>query len=129
MIRQLFRYTLVGGLAFLLDFAILYYLTEFLAIYYLVSAAAAFIAGLTTNYLLSIHWVFEHRNCGSVRREFIIFAVIGVFGLGMNELCLWFFTERAGLHYLAAKIGAAVMVFLWNFIARKMILFRDPSRI
>lgn len=125
--RQLYRYTLVGGFAFLIDFATLYCFTEFLAIHYLVSAAVAFLAGLITNYLLSIRWVFEHRSFTSAKREFIIFAVIGVFGLMMNELCIWFFTEKAEFHYLASKIGAAGFVFLWNFVARKVILFRDPS--
>jgi hypothetical protein len=37
---QLFRYTFVGGIAFLVDFGSLYALTEYARVHYLVSAAA-----------------------------------------------------------------------------------------
>ena len=57
---QLFRYTFVGGVAFIFDFGSLFILTEYIKIYYLVSAAIAFIIGLTINYLLSISWVFSN---------------------------------------------------------------------
>jgi hypothetical protein len=36
---QIVRYTFVGGLAFLVDFGVLFALTQFLGIHYLVSAA------------------------------------------------------------------------------------------
>ncbi len=59
---QLFRYTFVGGVAFIVDFSSLFVLTDFFGIYYLISAALAFILGLATNYVLSIIWVFSRRT-------------------------------------------------------------------
>ena len=58
---QLFRYTFVGGFAFIVDFGTLYVLTEYFNIYYLVSAGIAFISGLIINYFLSVKWVFNNR--------------------------------------------------------------------
>ena len=58
---QFFRYTFVGGIAFLVDFGTLVLLTEVLNLHYLISAGIAFILGLTVNYLLSISWVFNNR--------------------------------------------------------------------
>ncbi len=124
---QLFRYAIVGGIAFIIDTGTLFLMTEFFHIHYLVSAAAAFIAGLITNYLLSINWVFEHHTCQSRNQEFIVFAAIGILGLGMNELFIWFFTEKAGLYYVLSKVLSTGLVFLWNFYARKIILFRQQT--
>ncbi|KPL02914.1 MAG: polysaccharide synthesis protein GtrA [candidate division Zixibacteria bacterium SM23_73_2] len=124
MLIQLFRYTFVGGIAFLVDFGSLFALTEFCGVHYLISAAIAFILGLVTNYLLSIIWVFSRRTLKSRWLELYIFALIGVVGLGFNELFIWFFTERVNLHYLLSKIVSTVFVYLWNFFARKYILFR-----
>jgi putative flippase GtrA len=120
---QLIRYTFVGGLAFLVDFGTLYLLTEFIHLHYLLSAGIAFILGLLTNYLLSIRWVFTTRSVRNKKIEFLIFAIIGLAGLGLNELFLWIFTSLLGIYYLLSKILTAILVYLWNFFVRKFILF------
>jgi len=120
---QLIRYTFVGGFAFIVDFGTLFLLTEYLNLHYLVSAAIAFILGLVTNYFLSIGWVFTRHTVSDKRIEFIVFALIGLVGLGLNELFLWLFTDLAGMYYLISKILTAVLVYLWNFFVRKLILF------
>jgi|APIni6443716594_1056825.scaffolds.fasta_scaffold168111_2 putative flippase GtrA len=120
---QLVRYTLAGGIAFVADFGSLYTLTEFLHIYYLVSAAIAFSIGVTVKYAFSIVWVFDRRTIQSPWIEFFIFGIIGVTGLGLSLLFMWFLTEKTHLHYLASKIIAAILVFFWNFFARKFTLF------
>ena len=121
---QLIRYTFVGGLAFLVDFGTLYLLTDFFHLHYLISAGIAFILGLITNYLFSIRWVFTTRNIRSKKIEFLIFAIIGLAGLGLNELFLWIFTDLLGIYYLLSKILTTILVYLWNFFARKFILFK-----
>ncbi len=120
---QLVRYGLVGGCAYAVDFGALYAFTEHLGIHYLISAALAFVLGLFTNYFLSIAWVFHTRSVKDQRMEFVLFALIGVVGLGFNELFIWLFTEMAGLHYLVSKLISTVFVFFWNFFARKKALF------
>ena len=121
---QFFRSIFVGGLATIVDFGFLYFFTEFVNIYYLTSAALAFILGLTTNYILSIVWVFNRRKFTKKWLEFVIFAIIGIAGLILNELIIWFFTEYVHFHYLLSKAVSTIVVFSWNFLARKFILFR-----
>lgn len=123
---QLFRYLLVGGAAFGVDFGLLWMLTG-CGLHYLPAAACSFAAGLTVNYLLSVAWVFRDRVLRSRTAEFAGFAAIGVAGLGLNEAILWGATEVAGLHYLISKIIAAAVVFLWNFAARKYLLFHEKK--
>ena len=121
---QFVRYTGVGGLAFLCDFFSLFALTHFGGVHYLISAAIAFLAGLTLNYGLSAAWVFSRRTLKNRTIEFGIFASVGVIGLGLNEIGMWLLAGRAGLHYLWAKIVTAGTVYVWNFGARKVALFR-----
>jgi len=121
---QLFRYTFVGGVAFAFDFGALYALTEFAGLYYLFSASLSFLLGLAVNYALSILWVFNRHTLRSRWVECGIFAAVGLVGLGLNVFFMWMFTEVAGLHYLLSKVGSTVLVFLWNFAARKISLFR-----
>ena len=121
---QMFRYLFVGGAAFIVDFLSLFVLTDFFGIYYLISAAIAFILGLVANYLLSISWVFNKRKLNKRHIEFGVFALIGIVGLGLNEVFIWFFTQDLQIYYQMSKILAAVIILLWNFFARKFILFR-----
>ncbi len=121
---QFFRYGIVGGFAFMVDFASLYCFTEYLGIYYLTSAALAFILGLITNYLLSIIWVFKSRTIQNRYIEFLVFGAIGAVGLVLNELIIWFFTEKVALHYMMSKLISTAIVYLWNFFIRKFMLFR-----
>lgn len=122
---QLFRYTFVGGAAFVLDFSTLFLLTRYLGIHYLISAGLAFALGVATNYLLSVSWVFSVRRLASRRLELGIFALIGVAGLALNEIFMWLFTEKAGFHYLVSKLTSTFFVYLWNFFARRSLLFQE----
>ena len=121
---QLFRYIFVGGAAFIVDFGSLFILTDFFGVYYLISAAIAFILGLLANYILSVNWVFNRRTLENRKFEFGIFALIGIIGLGLNEVIIWFFTDNLQIYYLYSKIISAVIIFFWNFLARKFTLFR-----
>ncbi len=121
---QLFRYVFTGGTAFIVDFSSLYILTDFFGIYYLVSAAIAFVLGLIANYFLSINWVFNRRTLDNRKLEFGVFTLIGLVGIVLNEVFIWFFTENLDIYYLFSKIMAAVIILFWNFFARKFALFR-----
>ena len=91
--------------------------------YYLVSASISFLAGLVVNYLLSTGWIFKTSKMDNKVGEFVIFSIIGVIGLGLNSLLLYVFTDWAHIHYMISKLLTAVLVMLWNFFARKIILF------
>ena len=128
LLGQFLKYVIVGGIAFLADYGSLYALTEFAGFHYLLSATIAFLLGLTVNYLLSVCWVFTERKIERRLLEFTIFAVIGIVGLLLNNLIMYLFTDIVRLNYLISKIIAAVLVLLWNFGARKMILFNKKKK-
>lgn len=125
---QFLRYLVVGGIAFAVDFTVLILLTELAGIHYLASAGIAFCAGLLLNYVLCITWVFRSRTLQDTRTEFVVFSLVGVAGLGLTELILYAGTGRLGFDYRLSKIVAVATVLIWNFSARKLLLFRDGSR-
>lgn len=120
---QFVRYAFVGGLAFVVDFGLLYILTEYLSFYYIFSAIISFIVGLLVNYFISVAWVFSQAGSNKRMTEFFYFAFIGVIGLLLNALILWCITELFDVYYMYSKLITAVVVYLWNFFARKYFLF------
>lgn len=123
-LKQLFRYAFVGGIAFIVDYGALFLLTEYAHFHYILSASISFILGLITNYLLSISWVFNNRKLEKRYMEFLIFAIIGIVGLGLNAAIMYVATDWCNLHYMISKIISTIIVFFWNFFARKFILFK-----
>jgi putative flippase GtrA len=127
MNREIFRYIIAGGLAFLIDFSVLYFCTEFLTMHYLVSNLLGLVAGLALTYILNTQWVFSYRRYKKTWLEFVIFNAIVVAGLGLNEGMMFLLVATFGLHYLHAKVVTSFFVTLFNYIAKKYILFHPPS--
>jgi putative flippase GtrA len=123
VLLQLFRYTFVGGFAFAVDFGLLWFLTDICGWHYIVSATLSFVAGLCVNYFISVKVVFFESKVGNKKLEFFFVGVIGVVGLVLNNCLLWFLTEKLAVYYLLSKMVAAVLVYLWNFFARRYLLF------
>ena len=121
---ELARYFIASGFAFLVDAGTLYLLTRFVEVHYLMSAAIGFILGLTTIYIVSVRWVFSKRRLKKTHHEVFIFSMIGIGGLGINELGMYLLTEKMMFHFMVSKILVTALVFMWNFGVRKLLLFR-----
>lgn len=123
---QFFRYIFVGGFAFLADAVTLWVFELFT--HYMIAAAAAFLLGLAVNYALSVLFVFsEAERVKNRAAEFAAYAVIGVIGLALTEAIMYVLTDLCGLYFMLSKVIAAAVVLLWNFIARKKILYKEKS--
>lgn len=125
LFQQFISYVAVGGIAFVVDFGALYFLTEHLGFHYLLSATIGFLAGLVVNYLLCISLIFDFRAIERTSHEFGLFAGIGIAGLLLNNAMIWLLTEVAGCHYLLSKLLAAALVLVFNFTLRRRLLFSD----
>jgi putative flippase GtrA len=90
---------------------------------YGLAAGIGFTAGLCVAYVLSIRLVFATRSIDDERVEFLLFSGIGLLGLLMTEVLLWSLVSGAGWSPLWAKLPTAGLVFLFNFGARKALLF------
>lgn len=119
---QLFRYCFVAVGAFAVDYGS-YFLTSYIiGIPYLIAAVIGFITGTLTNYALSKILVFRGEPKSRTGEIAMVF-LIGGLGLVLLEVGIWFFTERVGVHYLVSKLIMTVIVFGWNFLARKFFMY------
>ena len=122
---QFFRYLFVGGIATVVDMGSLFALTEILSLDPKLSAAIAFVLGLAANYLLSKLLVFQANEARTnAVMEFLGYALIGLIGLGITELILLGFTDGLSLHYMLSKAIATAVVLVWNYLARKLLLYK-----
>lgn len=148
LIFEFLRYVLVGGIAFLVDFGTFALVRELIfngadsTAAITVSTAAGFIAGLAVNYILSMLIVFrteKQQKQGKNARAVFIFFAVGFVGLLLTELLqtlgeTLFLTSTVGTAFndlvfglgkYAVKIVVAGIVLIWNYVGRKIFVFKE----
>lgn len=131
LVLEFLRYAVVGGIAFLADFGTLVGCQELVFKSYswgvYVATVCGFVVGLAVNYILSILFVFtqaKDRGKGRSFGAFVVFGVIGLVGLALTELGMWIGIEGLGWNYRVVKILVTGAVLMWNYLGRKLIIFR-----
>jgi putative flippase GtrA len=130
LLGQFLRYLVTGGLAFVVDFglfALCLYIWEW---HYLLANLVGLVAGLVLNYTMSIVWVFTACERTLEKRkvmEFTLFALVGIAGVGINQLLMFLMVGVFDWNEMLSKMSAAVLVLMWNFGARKLMLFREKK--
>lgn len=119
------RYIAAGGISFLIDYGLLVGLTEILGIHYLISASVGFSVGALVCYGLSVVWVFDARRYDRRVTEAALFFIIGLIGLGLNDLLLWSLADGLGWPYQYSKLIVAGLVLVFNYSTRLLLLFTE----
>ena len=120
-LMELIRFGVTGGVCFLVEFAALTALVELVHMPVLWATALAFLISVIVNYALCVKWVFTGAKGGSgrVRLQFLLTSGMG---LGLNELLMWLMNIRLGVQYQIAKIIATLLVMVWNYVTKRLVL-------
>lgn len=122
LIDQILKFGVVGIIATVVDFGVLYVLSQPLGMDPVISAGISFCVSLVFNYVASMRYVFTHREDMSRTREFVIFLVLSVIGLVINELIMAAGVAVLGngtVGVMGTKVIATAIVMVWNFVSRK----------
>lgn len=146
------KYVVAGGIAFVVDYSVLMVCNVWLGMHYLVATVLGFSMGLFVTYICSNTFVFAQRKMEDKKvAEFTIFTIIGLVGLLLTTFFMWLFVSVCGGMWTAlgltdlfnygyslvmgtlpaesavvvtlAKFLTEALVLLWNFGARKIILY------
>ncbi|MCD8216327.1 MAG: GtrA family protein [Clostridiales bacterium] len=122
---KFFRYAFVGGIAFVVDYLSFVLVSLVLPdnnISVVLATTAGFIVGLLVNFVLSKKFVFtEKPSINRASAEFAVYALIGVIGYFLTVLLMMVFIKI--LNKYIAKIVVSVIVLVYNYIARKKIIY------
>lgn len=137
LILEFLRYVIVGGISAVVDMAVNYCL-----LFYVlggtkddgwkvaIAVAAGFIVGLAVNFILSNIFVFkekEQKEKGKTAGAFLIYAAVGIIGFGITEgltLLGTLVIGDSGIWYLALTVAVKGIVLIWNYIGRKIFVYK-----
>lgn len=134
---EIVRYLIVGGLATIVDIGLFFLMYELILpkdkfvngidLGLALSNTIGFIGGLLFNYVLSIYFVFRHtknKDSGKSLTDFFIFSVIGIIGLVISNIGIQLLVVDIKVHVMWAKIIMTIIVLGWNYIGRKILIFK-----
>lgn len=143
LMEQIMKFGVVGVVCFLIDFAITMVVSSLLRNYAgmetgmaaLIAAFFGFTISVIINYILSMKFVFARKEDMDRRKEFVIFTILSLIGLGIHEVIIlvcidviygnWAWLNQLLSPTLATaggKIFATGVVMVYNFITRKIFL-------
>ena len=122
LVNKIVKFSIVGGIATIIDFTCLYIFKEFLNLNIILANTLSFIISVTYNYIASITWVFDVNKNRNKNVQFILFIVFSIVGLIINNIILYILTDKLNIYYLISKVIATIIVMIFNFVTRKKFL-------
>jgi putative flippase GtrA len=123
IMRQLYRYILIGSIAFVIDAGLLLLLIE-LGIHYIIANSLSFTIANAFNFIVGHYFVFSKTTrFNNLFQSYVAVLGISLFGLLLNDVILFIGVDIIRLDVMPAKILATIIVLLWNFGARKRLVY------
>ncbi len=124
LIKQFFKFAIVGAIGTLVNILVLYIFTEFFKVFYIISEIFAFFSSSVNNYLLDKYWTFQEDLKEKIVPKYFQFVIISLISLTVNLSILYIAVEYFNYWYVFAEVGAILIVFLINFVGNKLWTFR-----
>lgn len=129
-IKQFISYFFVGGVAAVVEWIMFYLFANVVHVQYMLATVLAFVFSTTTNWYLGKKTTFKNNTTysGKQLKEVILIFVVSGIGLLLNLILMYVFIEcfklNTSMMKLFAKILATGIVFVWNFLIRKFIIYK-----
>lgn len=129
-IKQFLSYFGVGGVSALVEWAVFSLLEYLLDMPYLLATILAFIFSTTTNWFLGRTFTFKESAYKDKKaKEIFLVFLVSAIGLGFNLLLMYLFVDVFGMNTnllkTIAKILSTGIVFIWNFLSRKLWIYKE----
>ncbi len=135
LLEQIFKFAIVGGISFVVDFLVYSIMCNVLGIHYIIAGVSGFTVSVIVNYILSMRFVFVSKEDMRKDKEFVIFVVLSLIGMVLNSVILYICIDLIYMHWLwlnqlisikwmniVAKVIATGIVMVYNFVTRKIFL-------
>lgn len=123
MVKQVFKFAIVGVINTIIDFGLLNLLVVVFGWPVIWANTLSFSAAVANSFFMNKYWTFDER-VGKMHMQFGGFIIVALVGLGLSDFLVYYFNETIGLHYNWAKFISIFIVFAWNFLASKYLIFK-----
>ncbi len=120
--KQFLLYLVVGGIATVVEWVFFYLFDSLCSIDYTLATAMAFAISTFANWAAGRLLMFQAK--GKIWSELSKIYLTSIAGLLMNLAIMWVAIELLHIPNFLSKVIATGIVFLWNFIVRKLVIYK-----
>lgn len=130
-IKQFISYFFVGGAAAVIEWIMFFLFANVITLNYILSTVLAFIFSTTANWILGRVFTFKNSKSykNNVGKEAFAVFLVSAIGLLFNMFLMYIFVTVMGFDSVigktASKVAATGIVFVWNFLIRKLVVYRE----
>ena len=121
-ILQVIKFGIIGVITSVLDWCILALFVRILHVDSMVGNIFSFCLSTIFSFWANSRFVFEFDNSKGKKRTFIIFFLLAIGGLIINEVTMLIGDKWLHFDPLIVKIVGILLAAVFNFISRKIIL-------
>jgi putative flippase GtrA len=129
--REVMKFGVVGGIAFVIDSSIyLWLMNGPMGDSEVKAKVVAGVVATMFSWVANRFWTFRHRRRANVVRELVMFLVMNAIGLGIAAACVWVtkywldLTDRTSL-FIAGSVVGLILGTIFRFFAYRFWVFTE----
>ena len=120
--KEFLVYLVVGGVATVAEW-IFFFVFDKCHLHYAIATTLAYLLSTFVNWLAGRILVFKESKQSFAKEIFSVY-VASVIGLLLNLLIMWVAVDLCSLNEMFSKIAATIIVFAYNFLIRKLVIYK-----
>lgn len=121
--RQVVRYCISGTISTIADFGVTVLLKECLGVIPRIAAVCGFLVSIMISYTFATLWIFDEHRFDKRVFEVLGYLFVTIVGAGLTWNIMFLGVNVIGIHYIIVKVFAVGVVTIWNFCAKKVLVF------
>lgn len=121
-IKDFLLYLIVGGIATVTEW-ILFFVLDNIDVHYTLATVTAYILSTFINWLTGRLLVFKNSR-QTFLKEISSIYMASIVGLLLNLLIMWVAVDIFSINEMVSKITATAIVFIYNFLVRKLLIYK-----
>ena len=124
LIKQFFKFGIVGGIGVVIDFGFTWLLKEKLKTHKYLANSVGFMLAASSNWILNRIWTFKNDD-PDMLLQYGKFIGVSVVGLLIHNFIVYIFHDKRSMNFYLAKVIAVGVVMFWNFGANYLYTFNS----
>lgn len=121
-IKEFLLYLIVGGIATVSEWIWFFFLDK-AAVHYTIATVIAYALSTFVNWLAGRIIMFKNTN-QSILKEILEIYLASIIGLILNLIIMWVAVDLFSFREFPSKIIATGIVFFYNFLVRKLFIYK-----
>lgn len=129
LIMQIIKFSLIGGLNFLVDFTIYLFLTRIVLFYFLLANLISFLIANSISFLLNKNFAFQDKNKNNLFTKYLKFLSLTIASVIISSCVLFICVNYLEISDIYGKIIGTILGAIWNFTTYKLLVFKNKKSV